>query len=617
VSAWKNSLEVLRDGLRSVCESRTDANSWTGVFEYELPRERGRRPDVVLLAERAVLVLEFKDDSAPLQSYVDQVAAYARDLGDYHAASHDRRVLPVLVLTRYWREAAESEGVAIVGPDSLAECLLDLTTEPAASPPLDPRVWLEADYAPLPSLINAARMIFEHEPLPQIRRAESAGIPWALKALSDAAHEAKEKGEFHLALVTGVPGAGKTLVGLQFVYETRFGEDAGERPAVLLSGNGPLVEVLKNLLRNRVFVQDVHGFLKRYGGDARRLPTEHIWVYDEAQRAWDEEQVKQKRPEGVSEPAEFLRIGERIGSWALMVGLIGTGQEIYVGEEGGLPLWSEAVNRSGVPWIVHCPAEIASVFTSSTVEVCGALNLDQTLRSHRADSVHAWVNRLLDGEIERAKELALRVSDQGFDLYVTRDVEVATDYARQRYEGEEDKRYGFLASSRAGRPMLCRHGIDTRASFYMKPAPWFNEPPGSPSSCCAFREVATEFQCQGLELDLPIVAWGDDLQWSDEVWASKAPRAGRNAKRRADDPHRLRLNAYRVLLTRGRDGVVVFVPPDEVLDRTHRVLLASGMQPLGEEALPMAVNGERRFGREPSRWPRLVAEPPGSGAPGQ
>jgi hypothetical protein len=277
--------------------------------------------------------------------------------------------------------------------------------------------------------------------------------------------------------VTGVPGAGKTLVGLQFVYLTRFSEDEAERPAVFLSGNGPLVDVLQHALKNRIFVQDVHGFLVRYGGSPIKLPTaEHIWVYDEAQRAWDGERVMSKRGHPLSEHEDFVKLGMRLPDWAMLVGLIGEGQEIHLGEEGGLKLWSDAIEASGGDWTIHCPNHVAAVFEGHKVIVDDALELTVTLRSHVAGDLHQWVRLLLDGRLAEASSVAESMQRASYDLYVTRDLEEAKRYVRARYEGEEDKRFGLLGSSKAKN--LPTYGMNTsfQATRAFRPGPWYNDP---------------------------------------------------------------------------------------------------------------------------------------------
>jgi hypothetical protein len=572
VTAWSNEFAVLRETLSAVLERRSVAAGWHIVFEYELPRERGRRPDVVLLTGSQVIVLEFKDADKQQPAHVDQVAAYARDLSEYHAESHDKLVDPVLVLTRSSSvEVSRHEGrgepeavldpraveprpyeVTVTGPAALARVILALEAR-APAEPVRAEEWLAADYQPLPSLVRAARLIFDHEPLPRIRRAESAGIPETVAALVRAADAARERGEHHLALVTGVPGSGKTLVGLQFVYQNHFGDTGSERTAVLLSGNGPLVKVLQYALKSRVFVQDVHAFLKSYGGRGGVTPEEHVWVYDEAQRAWDAEQARTKQRE-FSEPEDFLRIGRR-KSWALMVGLVGQGQEIYIGEEAGLGQWNDAIAAAGGCWTVHCSAKLASLFpAATTLRVDNHLDLTTSLRTHVAEDVQTWVERVLEGDLERAGAISERLDAQGFDLYLTRDLDAAKQYARERYAAQEASRYGLLASSKA---RLEEYGIDAGylAGRGVQIDKWFYDGLGQARSCCQLSVPVSEFQCQGLELDLPIVCWGKDLWWSGGRWATRP-----SPRNKARDPHQLRLNSYRVLLTRGRDGVVVWVP---------------------------------------------------------
>ena len=596
VTAWRNEYRVLRACFALLVSPPPspshshglDPVAWHLIFEYELPRERGRRPDVVVLTGAQVAVLEFKDAELALAAYVDQAAAYARDLAEYHAASHDRLIDPVLVLTRSdLREPArrQSRGVlngsevelvtglpskrssdprpeasrpspyqvTITGPSSLSEVLLSLAVR-APAEPIDADKWLAADYDPLPSLVNAARLIFTHEELPHIRRAHSAGIPETVDQLIRAGEEARDRGEHHLALVTGVPGSGKTLVGLQFVYQNHFNDRGSGRTSVFLSGNGPLVDVLQYALKSGIFVQDVHGFLKQYGGDGGRVPEEHIWVYDEAQRAWDASRVREKRGHGYSEPEDFLRIGSR-KPWALMVGLIGEGQEIHLGEEAGLRQWNDAIARMDEPWVVHCPNKLAGLFPAATrVERSDYLDLTASLRTHVAEDVQRWVELLLAGHLDSAESLMEDLERQGFDIYRTSDLEMAKAYVRERYEGQRDKRYGLLASSKA---KLEDHGIDSgwHATRRLRVGPWFYDQPDQPRSCCQLEEVATEFQCQGLELDFPIVCWGRDLWWDGKRWVSPPTR-----RSKAKDPHQLRLNSYRVLLTRGRDGVLLWAP---------------------------------------------------------
>jgi DUF2075 family protein len=601
MEAWRGEYAILQSALREIVASAPRAKEWAIIFEYELPRERGRRPDVVILTGSQVMVLEFKESATLLHAHVDQVAAYARDLRHYHAASHDKLVDPVLVLTRspverQWPEGRQgsegsrdsgagwgSEGpagdgaerdlaeVEVVNPQGLRAVIAELERR-APDEPVDAKAWINADYSPLPSLVSAARRIFEHEPLPQIKKAQSAGIPDTIATLVAAANQARENQELHLALITGVPGSGKTLVGLQFVYENHFGDTGSQRSAVFLSGNGPLVEVLQYALKSRVFVQDVHGFLKQYGGSSNRTPEEHIWVYDEAQRAWDAQRVLEKRGHDRSEPEDFLRIGSRKDSWALMVGLIGEGQEIHIGEEAGLKQWNDAIRKTSDSWTVHCPRKIADIFDSAErLEINESLDLDMSLRTHLAEDVQGWVQDVLGGRLDAAAGHAEAMEKQGFRLYLTRDLERARGYVRERYRREEDKRYGFLGSSK-GR--LNPFGIrtDYQDTKRLRIGPWYYDHPDTLGSCCQLDSAATEFQCQGLELDLPIVGWGVDLHWSGRNWQSPPQR-----RSQARDPHMLRLNSYRVLLTRGRDGVVLYVPDDgHQFDADFAALEAAG-----------------------------------------
>lgn len=575
--AWQAEHRVLLDTLPACAQALPDeAPGWGVVFEYELPLEGGRRPDVVVLAGRALVVLEFKSAALPSQADVDQAAAYARDLVDYHAASHDLLPYPIVVLTGAAPGFARlHDGVVLTAPDQLAHYLLD-AHEPGT---VDVEAWVGAAYHPLPSLVEAARRIFRHEPLPHVKHALAAGVPETVELLGRLVDAAAAESRRLLAFVTGVPGSGKTLVGLRLVYE----RSATHGRATFLSGNGPLVKVLQDALGSPVFVRDLHAFIRTYALNKRpRVPDEHVIVFDEAQRAWDRAYMATRRHVEASEPELLVGIGERIPGWAALVGLVGDGQEIHSGEEGGLEQWRDAAStpHAAHHWVVHCPPRLQGTFAGMDVHTHERLDLTVSLRSRRAERYHDWVQLLLNGAISLAARQAARIQAEGYPMYVTRDLEEAKAYVRARYAGEPAGRYGLVASSHA--KQLAAFGIDNgfMATSRMDIAAWYNAPPEDPRSSCALTQPVTEFGCQGLELGLPIVCWGEDLRWHHGAWVL-TPRRRRYPQ---DDPEQLLRNTYRVLLTRGRDGVVVFVPPLDLLDETEHILLAAGLKPIPEPA---------------------------------
>ncbi|MCE5295727.1 MAG: DUF2075 domain-containing protein [Euryarchaeota archaeon] len=569
IKAWENEFRILQEQLPILVQDNNKAAQWWLVFEYELPRERGRRPDIIIIADDRIFIIECKDMRKPEQQHIDQLKAYVRDLSNYHSGSACVKFEPLLLMTLMKDTREVTQGITIISPEQL-HSILNFKTDKKI---IDPDEWINSRYAPLPSLIAAAKMIFENEPLPRIRKAESLGVNDAVDDLIEISNVALEKGEKHLALVTGVPGSGKTLVGLQLVYKLQ--RDDNTPVAVFLSGNGPLVKVLQHTLKSKVFVQDVHGFLKEYGGNSLHSPIEKVIVFDEAQRAWDSERVKERRDVDISEPLDFLTIGGKGADGALMVGLIGEGQEIHLGEESGLEQWNDAIADSKVKWIVHCPEKIAHVFTSAEKVITDeTLNLTTTLRSHLVENVDKWVEAVLNRDFDLARNYSIDIDYENFNIYVTQDVDVAKRYARERYQGCEDKRYGFVCSAKAKN--LTPYGINN--DFYsmqkLSIGQWFNDPPESERSCCSFNLPTTEFQCQGLELDMPIVCWGDDLYFD-----KKSLKIRGRVRYKSKDPLQVTLNCYRVLLTRGRDGMIIFVPEDGAAN-TFSALVDSGAKVL-------------------------------------
>lgn len=568
--AWQDCGEILQQQLRQLVQGRAQCQTWTLIFEYELPREGGRRPDLVLLAAGQILVFEFKQKTNPSQADLDQVSAYARDLAEYHSASHHRVIRPIVVPTRRTQASEERSEVQILNPNDLAAYLSQLNLEAAE---LDAQAWVQADYEPLPTVIQAARTIFQQEALPEIKRARSAGIPDLLDYLYRLVETAQVKQQRHLVLITGVPGAGKTLVGLQFVYQHPLRDE--DKRAVFLSGNGPLITVLQYALKSKVFVQAVRNFYLQHEVRRQTAPAEHLIVFDEAQRAWDAERMAEKYGIDSAAAGAVLRIAERVEDWCVVVGLIGEGQEIHVGEEEGLEQWNRGLERVNTKWQVHCAPGQAEFFTAVSADCLhthARFNLTTSLRSHLASHVQTWVAHLLSGEFGPAAQLMPRLQQEGFDAYLTRDLALAKAYCHERYPDQPQKRYGLLASSRARN--LANYGIpnDYYATSRLNMGAWYIDPPDSPLSCCALDRAVTEFGCQGLELDYPIIGWGDDLRWGDFAWTSSTQQ--RNVK----NPLRLRLNSYRVLLTRGRDGFIVFVPPEPKMDSTYAALQDAGLQ---------------------------------------
>jgi DUF2075 family protein len=607
VLAWDESIPKIQHEVGEVVEIDQLAAEYTAILEYELPME-SRRPDVVLLVSGAVVVLELKGKTEPEQADLDQAAAYARDLRCYHRHCAEREVHAVVVPTRAHGYEGVRDGVHIAGPDAL-HGLIGKLQRPWERGPLTAEEFLAKDaYCPLPTLVQAARELFLHGTIRHIRLAWAETQP-AIDEVAAIAHEAARTRTRHLVLVAGVPGSGKTLVGLSAVHNPALDDLRVDRaggkptsPAIFLSGNGPLVEVLQYELRSaggggKAFVRDVKNYVKQYLGDTAAVPPQHVIVYDEAQRAWDMEQVAAKHalPFPVSEPEAFVGFGERIPEWCVLVGLIGSGQEIHVGEEAGLGQWGEALQKAGSPeqWTVHAPQRVLDDFFAdpslpAAVAASETLDLTVELRFHFAADLDEWVDGLLTGGTDaRGRELAARLETAGYHLRMTRDLSAAKDYFHTRYAEAPDARYGLVASSRD--KILQEWGIpnDWHSTQRMNLGPWYGEGDHDHRSCRRLSQCVTEFGAQGLELDGVLLAWGNDLVWEEGAGAAGAPGAWSNAraKRHARSAHvrdafQLRVNAYRVLLTRGRDGAVIFVPPVRELDATAARLQGHGVKVL-------------------------------------
>ena len=423
--AWRAELDVLEREGAQVISLHPPAAQDGALLEYMLPREAGRRPDVLVLQNGTVVVVEFKSSGRARHSDLDQVRAYARDLAQYHSGCDGQQLIPVLVLCGAGAEEQFAEGVRVIPAHRLGAALLDIGRL-GRGPAVDVKDFVAGEYAPLPSLVAAARLLFNNLPLPAVRRASSAGVHAAVERVLTLAREARDSGTRKLVLLTGVPGAGKTLVGLQVAHSAALeqGYRMGERtrrgaPATFLSGNGPLVQVLQHALKSTVFVQDMHRYIREHGLERPdRQVREYVIVFDEAQRAWDREKLgdfyARKLPHtqadlGRSEPDLLIEIADRGQQWSLVLALVGEGQEIHTGEEAGLGQWGDAVRRSSQPWQVHGPLRLAQAFSGLPFTPERAMDLNTSLRAQAAGQLHRWVSHLLDHcDLDQAARVATR-----------------------------------------------------------------------------------------------------------------------------------------------------------------------------------------------------------------
>ncbi|NGM83956.1 DUF2075 domain-containing protein [Paenibacillus sp. 7124] len=538
VDAWYDSITFLRGELEQLAPIEGAL-----IWEYSLPREKGRRPDVLVLLPGELLVLEFKRYVEIHESEYNQASFYVRDLKEYHSAVQEcsLKVRGALVITQelsYPLQGIEAYQIYRVGRGGLAKLIHSVIAKSDGTLPIVDQEFVEGIFQPLPSIIESAKSIMRNEPLPVIRSIKSSNFESVLQEVVHIAEQAEQEGSHHLVLVAGVPGAGKTYVGLTLAHELQ--------DAVYVSGNGPLVDVLQDTLKTKAFVQSLYGYKMDYL-NRRKVPKEHIIIFDEAQRAWDATQMKRD----VSEPEVIIEIAQT-KPWSVVVGLIGTGQHIHLGEERGISLWNVAIRDKQV--FVH-GKDYKDQFPHTFRYIDHShLHLNVSLRTHAAAMYHEWVELLLEGQFEQCRELKKTLQAHRYTIKHMERIEDAIQYVQRMYEGT-NKTYGVVLSSGARAPSNLQHL--PKAERYQRPIPhvaYYNYP-DSAYYCRNLRYGASEFQVQGLELDMAILYWGEDLMWTSNGWSYKKLRTD------ANHPEQLKQNAYRVLLTRGRDGIIIVDGP--------------------------------------------------------
>jgi len=596
VQAWQEELVILREALREI--------DGTLFLEFDVPR-LGSRIDAVVVSGAAVFPIEFKCGERQFTlSGHNQAWDYGLDLKNFHRGSHDAHVLPILVATGATRsesawKAMHADGVRPprhCAPSGLRHALVEGCAL-ADGPALDGLAWGQSAYQPTPTIVEAARALYTRHTVDAITRndAGARNLSVTAAAVEEIVDRARAHREKSIVFVTGVPGAGKTLVGLDVATRRR---DYGAGRAVFLSGNGPLVSVLREaLVRDEVarnpatrkgaarqkvqqFIQNVHHFRDEGVRLPDKAPDDHVVIFDEAQRAWNLKKTADfmQRRKGVtgfskSEPEFLISYLNRHPEWAVVICLVGGGQEIHDGE-GGIAEWMQALAASFHDWRVYVSPNLADgeYGSESVVAALGEavsvayddrLHLASSMRSFRSERVSAFVKALLDRETSDARALAHHVSST-YPIVVTRDLGAARAWLRSQARGNE--RVGLVASSQAMR--LKPHAIDLRVS--VDPVHWFLAERDDTRSSDYLEDAATEFQVQGLEVDWACVAWDADFRSTNDGWTHHSFRGARWENVKNDARRRYQLNAYRVLLTRARQGMAIFVPPGDANDHTRR-----------------------------------------------
>lgn len=602
--AWLEQIRILGAALQPY------RNRGKVYFEYSIPR-LGKRIDVVALIDHVVFVIEFKvGETGFSSSATDQVFDYALDLKNFHETTHAAPVAPVLVATR---AADKAFFVAATGHNdrlllpihasahSLGAVIRNVL-EFCDGPPIDGAEWECGRYQPTPTIIEAAMALYGGHGVAEISRSDAGAINLTRtsQAISCVIEASKAQSTKAICFVTGVPGAGKTLVGLDIA--TQHIDKASDLYSVFLSGNGPLVSILREALARdkvrrekeagrklkkgtamsevKLFIQNVHHFRDECLIDSTRPPIEHVALFDEAQRAWNLEQTasfmhrKKQRPDfNQSEPEFLISCLNRHDDWAVVVCLVGGGQEINTGE-AGISEWIHSLQRSFPEWHIHISPRlhdaeygagtvINDLTTRENVHFNEDLHLGVSMRSFRAEKVSALVKSLLDRDEALAQQTHDEVADR-FPIVLTRDLGRAKAWLKQKARGSE--RYGMIVSSQAQR--LKPHAIDVRSP--MDPIHWFLDGKEDVRSSYYLEDVATEFHVQGLELDWSCVVWDADFRYGDADWQHFSFVGDRWTHIRKLERQTYLKNAYRVLLTRARQGMVIVVPHGDDTDPTRQ-----------------------------------------------
>lgn len=598
-NTWESEITILKDQLHAFSDGRI-------VFEYTIPR-MGKRVDTVVLYRNMVFLLEFKvGDKEYRESTYDQVYDYALDLRNFQKESHNKLLVPIMISTkapRYQNKLKVRD--RIVEPlrcnaDNIGAAIQYIGSH-FEEPAFDYVQWENSEYLPTPTIVEAAQALYRGHNVHEITRSDAGAenLTVTTAEINRIIDHSKANHRKSICFVTGVPGAGKTLVGLNLAIQ-RSDAAAGEH-AVFLSGNFPLVTVLQEALaRDKVeqekqagrklsksdalrstsaFIQIIHKYRDSFVGNDH-IPPERVAIFDEAQRAWTEDMIAKfmQTKKGVanfeySEPEFLISTMDRHQDWAVIICLVGGGQEINTGE-AGLPEWFDSLRRAFPHWDVYITPQLNDeeyrrerewddMIADLQIYENADLHLATSVRSFRTPDLAAFVKAILDVDTDAAKELYARIKDK-YPIVLTRNLCKAKEWVRSRCQGTT--RYGLLASSGALR--LKPEGIFVKNEISV--ANWFLNGKDDVRSSYYLEDVVSEFDIQGLELDYSIVAWDADFRFDGEQWGYYNFSGSRWMNVASEDRKLYLKNAYRVLLTRARQGMVIFIPEGSDTDGTRK-----------------------------------------------
>ena len=588
-NAWERQITILKSQLAEL----------TGYiyFEFSIPRMGKRVDNIVILGDK-IFLLEFKIGSEQYDKYaIDQVIDYALDLRNFHEGSHYANLIPILIAEKApifennFQTVQNLDHAILLNAHNLHEFFKPYDSNSL----MDVAAWEQSSYKPTPTIIEAAQALYQNHDVEGITRSDAGAknLSATANCISNIIEQAKQGNKKAICFVTGVPGAGKTLAGLNIANQRL--KVAEDEHAVLLSGNGPLVQVLQealardSVIKNKIkkenalkatkaFIQNIHHFRDEYLENSQ-APTEKVVVFDEAQRAWNQHQTckfmrqKRGRPDfNKSEPEFLIEVMNRHQDWCVIVCLIGGGQEINTGE-AGLVAWMQALKSPDIDWQVHYSNLIVNQdnylqdtaiknWLSMTGVKQNHLHLATSVRSFRSEKVSAWVHALLDMD-EQAKSLWKEIKSN-YPIVLTRDLQKAKAWVKAQAKGSE--RYGLVASSGARR--LKALGVHVKNEIDV--ANWFLNPKDDVRSSYFLEDVATEFDVQGLELDWVCLAWGENFYYQDNQWCYQSFKGYKWQNINTEEDKQFTKNAYRVLLTRARQGMVIWIPEGSENDNTRQ-----------------------------------------------